>query len=294
MTTPPFGRVLTAMVTPFTPDGAVDLARAAELATRLVDEGNDGLVVSGTTGEAPTTHRDEKADLLRAVVDAVGDRAHVVAGVGSNDTVHAVGMAQDAAKAGATGLLTVTPYYSKPSQAGVVAHTRAVAEATDLPVMLYDIPGRSGIALAEATIVELAAHPQVVAIKDAKLDLESSSQVMAQTDLAYYSGHDPWTLPLLALGAVGVVGTSTHLVAGRTRQLVDAFLAGDVAGARALHEGLLPIYTGIFRAQGAVLVKAALALLGFPVGGLRLPQVEATADEVAQLRLDLVAAGVLA
>lgn len=288
----PFGRVLTAMVTPFAPDGSLDLPKAQELADRLVADGNDGLVVSGTTGEAPTTHREEKADLLRAVVDAVGGRAKVVAGVGSNDTVHAVGMARDAEKAGADGLLCVTPYYNKPPQAGVIAHTVAVAEATPLPVMLYDIPGRTGMALTESTILELAAHPQVVALKDAKLDLESTAHVLSRTDLAYYCGHDPWTLPMLALGAVGVVGTSTHVVARRTSQMVEAFLAGDVAGARALHEGMLPIYSGIFRAPGTILVKAALALLGLDVGPVRLPLVVATDDEVAQLRLDLVAAGV--
>jgi 4-hydroxy-tetrahydrodipicolinate synthase len=293
MTSPPFGRVLTAMVTPFTPDGDVDLKRAGELAERLVDDGNDGLVISGTTGEAPTTHRAEKSDLLRAVVDAVGGRAQVVAGVGSNDTVHAVGMAQDAEKAGATGVLVVTPYYNKPPQAGVVAHMTAVAEATDLPVMIYDIPGRTGLALAERTIVELAQHPQIVAMKDAKLDLESTSHVLRETDLAYYCGQDAVTLPLMAIGGVGVVGTSTHLVARRTKQMIDAFLAGDLAGARELHEGMLPIYTGIFRTQGTILVKAALTLLGFPVGGVRLPLVEATADEVAQLRADLTDAGVL-
>jgi len=294
MTTPPFGRVLTAMVTPFTPDGAVDLTRAAELADRLVSQGNDGLVISGTTGEAPTTTREEKSELLRAVVDAVGSRAHVIAGVGTNNTVDSIDLARDAEKAGATGLLSVTPYYSKPPQAGIVAHTLAVTESTALPVMLYDIPGRAGIALEQSTVVELARHEQVVAVKDAKLDLESTSWVLLQTDLAYYCGHDPWTLPMLALGAVGVVGTSTHVVAERTGQLIEAFLAGDIATARTLHEGMLPIYSGIFRTQGAILVKAALALLGFPVGGLRLPQVEATADEIAQLRLDLAAAGVLA
>lgn len=290
--TAPFGRVLTAMVTPFAPDGSVDLKRAAELASRLVDEGNDGLVISGTTGEAPTTHREEKVALLRAVVDAVGDRAHVVAGVGSNDTTHAVSMAQDAAKAGAVGLLSVTPYYSKPPQAGVVAHTLAIADSTDLPVMLYDIPGRAGIALHTDTIVRLAEHERVVAIKDAKHDLEASSWVMARADLAYYSGDDAWTLPLLALGGVGVVGTSTHLVAARTQQLIAAFLAGDLAGARALHLGLLPIYSGIFRAPGTILVKAALELRGFPVGSVRLPLVPATEAERVQLRQDLAAAGV--
>jgi 4-hydroxy-tetrahydrodipicolinate synthase len=290
--TAPFGRVLTAMVTPFTPEGAIDLDRAAELAARLVDDGNDGLVVSGTTGEAPTTHRAEKADLLRAVVDAVGDRAHVVAGVGSNDTTHAVSMAEDAAKAGATGLLLVTPYYNKPPQAGVIAHMTKVAGSTDLPVMIYDIPGRTGLALAERTIVELAGHPQVVAMKDAKLDLESTSHVLRETDLAYYCGQDAVTLPLMAIGGVGVVGTSTHVVAGRTQQMIAAFLDGRLDEARALHEGMLPIYTGIFRTQGTILVKAALALLGFPVGGVRLPLVEATDAEVAQLREDLALAGV--
>jgi 4-hydroxy-tetrahydrodipicolinate synthase len=281
------------MVTPFTEEGTVDYQRAGELAARLVDEGNDGLVISGTTGEAPTTHRAEKSDLLRAVVDAVGDRAHVVAGVGSNDTTHAVSMAEDAAKAGATALLCVTPYYNKPPQAGVLAHVRRVAGATDLPVMLYDIPGRTGLALAERTIVELAEHPQIVALKDAKLDLESTSHVLRETDLAYYSGQDALTLPLMSLGGVGVVGTSTHLVARRTKQMVAAFLSGDPDRARSLHEGMLPIYTGIFRTQGTILVKAALGLLGFPVGGVRLPLVEATDAEVEQLKADLAAAGVL-
>jgi 4-hydroxy-tetrahydrodipicolinate synthase len=293
MTTAPFGRVLTAMVTPFTPDGAVDYARAAELADRLVNEGNEGLVISGTTGEAPTTHRHEKSDLLRAVVDAVGGRAHVVAGVGSNDTVHSVGMAQDAEKAGATGVLVVTPYYNKPPQAGVIAHTTTVAESVALPVMLYDIPGRTGLALAESTIVELAAHPQIVALKDAKLDLESTSWVLRETDLAYYSGQDAVTLPLMSIGAVGVVGTSTHFVARRTQDMIAAFLAGRLEQARSLHEAMLPIYTGIFRTQGTILVKAGLSLLGFPVGGVRLPLVEATADEIAQLTTDLKAAAVL-
>jgi len=173
--TAPFGRVLTAMVTPFTPDGALDLPRAAELATRLVDQGNDGLVISGTTGEGPTTSRAEKAALLRAVVDAVGGRAHVLAGVGTNDTAHSIELARGAEKAGATGLLAVTPYYSKPPQAGVIAHTVAVTEATDLPVMLYDIPGRTGLALQHETLVELGRHPQVVAVKDAKDDLAATT-----------------------------------------------------------------------------------------------------------------------
>ena len=289
---PPFGRVLTAMVTPFRADGDLDADRAAELATRLVDAGNDGLVISGTTGEAPTTTDAEKERLLRAVVDAVGGRAHVVAGVGTNNTAHSVELARTAEKAGASGLLVVTPYYNKPPQAGVIAHTRAVVDAVDLPVLLYDIPGRSAIPLDTETIVTLAEHERIVGMKDAKLDLEATSWVLARTDLAYYCGHDPWTLPLLAIGAVGVVGTSTHVTAGPTRELIDAFVSGDLMRARELHERLLPIYSGIFRTQGTILVKAALELLGFPVGPVRLPLVEATDEQRAVLRDDLAAGGV--
>lgn len=293
MTSPsaPFGRVLTAMVTPFTSDGALDLEGAAALASWLVDQGNDGLVISGTTGESATTSDEEKAQLLHAVVDAVGGRASVVAGVGTNDTAHSVRLARQAAKAGADGLLLVTPYYNKPPQAGVIAHCERVAGSTELPVILYDIPGRSAIAMDTSTIVELAAHPRIVAVKDAKLDLEATSWVLSRTDLAYYSGHDPWTLPLLSIGAVGIIGTSTHLSAGPTRQLIEAFLAGDVAKARKLHQQLLPLYSGIFRTQGTILVKAALRELGQPAGPVRLPLVDATADQVAVLRDDVARAG---
>lgn len=291
-TSPPFGRVLTAMVTPFRADGSLDLDGAQVLARHLVDSGNDGLVLNGTTGEAPTTSDAEKSDLIRAVADAVGDRAVLLAGVGTHDTAHSVALARAAEKAGAAGLLLVTPYYSKPPQAGVVAHAERVAGATDLPVMLYDIPGRSAIALETATIVQLAAHPQVVAMKDAKLDLEASSWVLRETDLAYYCGHDPWTLPMLAIGAVGLVGTSTHFTAGRTCELIQAALAGDLAGARAVHEALLPAYSGIFRSQGTILVKAGLRRLGLPGGPVRLPLVDATPAEVEVLAQDLGRAGV--
>jgi len=292
--TAPFGRVLTAMVTPFAADGSVDLKQAAALADRLVSEGNDGLVVSGTTGEAPTTHRNEKVDLLRAVVDAVGGRAQVLAGVGSNDTAHAVLMAQDAAKAGATGLLSVTPYYSKPPQAGIIAHTLEIAESTDLPVMLYDIPGRTGVPLTHETLVTLARHPQVVALKDAKDDLAATTKVLAETDLVVYSGTDALNLPLLAIGAVGMVSVISHVVTPRLVEMVQAYDAGDVARAAGINLSLEPVWTGMFRTQGAILTKAALALLGFPVGGMRLPLVEATPEQVAVLRDDLTAGGVLA
>ena len=289
----PFGRVLTAMVTPLTADGGLDLGRAAELAARLVDQGNDGLVVSGTTGEAPTTTRTEKAELLRAVVDAVGDRAQVLAGVGTNDTAASVELARDAEKAGASGLLAVTPYYSRPPQAGIVAHTLAVAGSTDLPVMLYDIPGRTGVALRHETLVELAGHPQVVALKDAKDDLAATARVLAACDLAVYSGTDALNLPLLAIGAVGFVSVASHVVTPQLVDMIQAYLGGDHVRAQQLDAVLQPVYTALFRTQGVILSKAALALLDFPVGPLRLPLVEATPDEVAALREDLRTAGLL-
>jgi 4-hydroxy-tetrahydrodipicolinate synthase len=292
--TPPFGRVLTAMVTPFTEDGGLDLDRAASLASSLVDQGNDGLVVSGTTGESPTTSDAEKSDLVRAVVDAVGDRAHVVAGVGTNDTRHSVELARDAAKGGATGLLVVTPYYSKPPQDALLAHTRSVADATDLPVMLYDIPGRTGVALSHDTLLRLGEHPRIVANKDAKGDVFAAQQVMAESGLAYYSGDDTLNLPLLAVGAVGFVSVTAHLVAARLREMLEAFLAGDVQRARAINDSTLPVTVGVMtRTQGAIMVKAALALLGTPVGGLRPPLCGASPEQVEQLRADLVAGGVL-
>jgi 4-hydroxy-tetrahydrodipicolinate synthase len=288
----PFGRVLTAMVTPFSGDGSLDLDAAEGLASYLIDElGNDGLVISGTTGESPTTSDAEKADLLRVVLDAVGDRATILAGVGTFNTEHTMELAATAAKLGASGLLVVTPYYSKPPQAGILEHFRRVADATDLPVMLYDIPGRAGVAIATETMLRLAEHPRIVAVKDAKGDLTASSQVMAQSELAYYSGDDAMTLPLLSIGAVGVVGTSTHFSAPGTKQLIEAYLAGDVATALRLHQQLLPIYTGIFATQGCILVKAGLKLQGRGVGGLRSPLIEASPAEVEGLRSALAAAG---
>ena len=283
----PFGRVLTAMVTPFTAAGDLDLDAAAALADRLVSQGNDGLVVNGTTGESPTTTRQEQAELVRAVVDAVGDRAHVVAGVGSNDTAHTVDLAQDAAKAGASGLLSVTPYYSRPPDAGLVAHYERSAAATDLPVMLYDIPSRTGTALSHEVLLRLAELPQVVAVKDAKDDLAATSRLLAETDLAVYSGSDVLNLPLLSVGAVGFVSVISHVVTPQLVQLVQAYDAGDVARARALHRELLPVCAGMFRTQGVILAKAALRLLGVDVGPVRLPLVDATPEQVEVLRRDL-------
>ena len=288
----PFGRVLSAMVTPFDVTGSLDLEAAARLATWLVDEqGNDGLVVNGTGGEAPTTSDAEKAELIETVVDAVGDRASVVAGVGTFDTVHSVHLAQEAEKAGATGLLVVTPYYSKPPQSGLLAHFRTVASATALPSLLYDIPARSGIPIAPETIIALAEHEQIVGVKDAKGELISSARVLAETDLAYYCGEDALILPMLAVGGVGVIGTSTHFCGVETRELVLAHERGDNARALELHRQLLPIYTGIFRTQGTILVKAGLRLRGMDVGPVRLPLVDATDHEISHLRQDLEAAG---
>lgn len=287
----PFGRVLTAMVTPFTTAGALDLDGAQVLASHLVDAGNDGLVISGTTGESATTTDAEKDDLLRAVVEAVGPRCSIVAGVGTNDTAHSVARARAATTIGATALLAVTPYYNRPPQAGVIAHLSTIADASDLPVMLYDIPARTGLALETETIVRLAEHPRIVAVKDSKFDLEGTSWVLSRTDLAVYSGDDRWTLPLLALGGVGVVGTSTHLVAARTGEMIDAFFAGDVTRARELHELLLPVFSGIFRAPGTMMVKAALRELGLPGGPVRLPLVDASPEQLTALAADCAAAG---
>ncbi|MEU9488508.1 4-hydroxy-tetrahydrodipicolinate synthase [Streptomyces decoyicus] len=288
----PFGRVLTAMVTPFTPDGALDLDGAQRLAAHLVDAGNDGLVVNGTTGESPTTSDAEKAQLVRAVVDAVGDRAFVVAGAGTNDTRHSLELARAAQDAGAHGLLAVTPYYSKPPQEGLLRHFTAIADATDLPVMLYDIPGRSGVPINTETIVRLAEHPRIVANKDAKGDLGRASWAIARSSLAWYSGDDMLNLPLLSVGAVGFVSVVGHIVTPELRALLDAHLNGDVTKATEIHQKLLPVFTGMFRTQGVITTKAALGLQGLPAGPLRLPLVDLSPEETEQLTRDLAAGGV--
>lgn len=294
MTTQHFGRVITAMVTPFLPDGGVDLDGACELAAWLTRDGhNDGLVVSGTTGEASTTSDREKTDILTAVLGAVPSGVRVIAGVGTNDTRHSVELARAAEAAGAHGLLAVTPYYSKPSQDGIAAHFRAIADSTGLPVMLYDIPGRAGTALEPATLIELAAHERILAVKDAKGDLEASSWVMRESALSYYSGDDVMNLPLGALGAVGAVSVVGHFAADRIRRLFDAHRDGDPAVARAEHEALLPVIRAVFRAQAAVTVKAALAALGRPAGPVRPPLAGLRPDERERLVGELAAAGVL-
>ena len=289
----PFGTVLTAMVTPFTDDLEVDYAAAQQLAADLVALGNDGLIVNGTTGEAPTTWPKEKAKLVRAVVEAVGDRAFVVAGVGNNDTRDTVEHAQDAAREGAHGLLVVCPYYSKPTQQGVLAHYRAVADATDLGVITYDIPGRSAIAIAHETFLQLAEHPRIVANKDAKGDLWAAQRVIHATGLPWYSGDDPLNLPLLSVGAIGCISVTGHIVADRLKAMFAAYEAGDVARAREINMGLVPVTQGVMgRLGGAIMSKAALDLLGRAGGGaMRLPMVPADEATRAQLREDLIAGG---
>jgi 4-hydroxy-tetrahydrodipicolinate synthase len=290
-----FGRVLTAMVTPFRPDGSLDLVAAQRLASYLVDEaGNDGLVVSGTTGESPTTSDEEKDRLLYAVLEAVGDRARVIAGAGTNDTAHTVHLSQRAEKVGAHGLLLVAPYYNKPPQAGLVRHFTAAAEATGLPVMLYDIPGRTGVPIQLETMCRLAEHPRIVAVKDAKGDLFAAQQVLARTELAVYSGDDGLNLPLLAVGATGVVSVVSQATGSRYAEMVRAVGAGDLATARWINAQQLPAVTGIMtRTQGAIMAKAALELQGLlPSRTVRAPLVEATDEQLAVLREDLAAAGI--
>ena len=280
MSAPVFGRLLTAMVTPMTSEGAVDLRRVGELAHKLVaEQDNDGIVVNGTTGESPTTTDVEKAHIVQAVVEAVGSDAAVVAGVGTNDTAHTIELAHQAAEAGADGLLVVTPYYSKPSQAGIIEHFTAVADATDLPIMLYDIPGRTGTPIETKTLIELADHPRIVAVKDAKGLVVESATVMANTTLAYYSGDDAITPALLSVGGVGLVGTSTHFTGRRMHEVIDAYSDGRIDEALSTYREIMPVLTGVFAAQGATMVKAGLAHQGFDVGKVRPPQTRPTPEQ---------------
>src|SRR6202167_1247529 len=292
-TSAPFGRLMTAMITPMTPDGAVDYDGAARLAAYLVtDMRNDGLVVNGTTGEAPTTTDEEKERLLRVVLEAVGSRAKVVAGVGTNVTAHTIELARAAERAGVHGLLVVTPYYNKPPQPALEAHFTAVADATGLPMLIYDIPARTGVAVATDTLVRLAAHPRIVGVKDAKDDPSATSHVLAPPDLIYYCGTDLLNLPWLSLGAVGFVSVVGHVVGDRLHEMIDAFSSGDTVRARQIHYELIPVYDGMFRNQGAVMTKAALDLLGQPGGAVRGPLLAATEAERRQLAVDLTAGGV--
>ena len=289
MTSSPFGRVLTAMVTPMSRGGEIDDKGTDSLVDHLLATGHDGIVVNGTTGESSTLTSDESIEMVRRVKQRAGDRAKVVAGVGSNDTRHAVQMAGLAADAGADALLLVSPYYNKPTQAGLVAHCRAVADTTDLPVMLYDIPARTGIPFSTETLIQLAEHPHIAAVKDAKGDHWASTHVMAATDLLWFSGADEVNLPLLALGATGVVSVVGHVAGEQYAAMVAAVDRGDLARARAIHTSLIRVVDAIMTtSQGAIMAKAALVELGvIESATVRLPLVESPPEHLELLRAAL-------
>jgi 4-hydroxy-tetrahydrodipicolinate synthase len=289
----PFGVMLTAMVTPFAADGSLDLDGTQRLAAHLVDElRHDGLVINGTTGESATKTDEEDLAVLRSVLEAVGDRATVIAGVGTNDTAHSVEAARAAARAGAHGVMAVTPYYNRPPQEGLVRHFHAIADATDLPMLTYDIPKRTGTAIELETMIRIAEHPRIVANKDAKGDLEFAQWGMASTGLAWYSGDDILNLPLLALGAAGMISVVGHVVGDRLKDMAEALWAGRAQEAAEINASLLPVYTGCFRTQGVILTKAALEMQGLPSGPVRLPLVDATDAQRQMLRADLALGGV--
>ncbi len=285
--------MLSAMVTPFSPDGSLDLDGTKRLAAHLVDDlAHDGLVVNGTTGESATKTDAEDIAILSAVIEAVGDRATVIAGVGTNDTAHSVEAARMAARAGAHAVMAVTPYYNRPPQEGLVRHFHAIADATDLPMLTYDIPKRTGTAIERETMLRIAEHPRIIANKDAKGDLEFAQWGIATTGLAWYSGDDILNLPLLSVGAAGMISVVGHIVGDRLKAMAQALWAGDTAEATAINAALLPVYTGCFRTQGVILTKAALTLQGLPAGPVRLPLVDATPAQIDQLRADLTLGGV--
>ena len=293
METPaPFGRLITAMITPFAKDGSIDWDGIATLATHLADHGHDAIAVNGTTGEAPTTKSSEKLEIIKVVKSTVGSRVKVLSGAGDNETSYTVEQAKRSADAGADGLLIVTPYYNKPPQAGIEAHFKAVASSTDLPIMMYDIPGRTGVEIESDTIVRLFELPNIVALKDAKGNLAATSDVIARCGIPVYSGDDILNLPFLSIGAVGFVSVCGHTVGSELREMLDAWFAGDTARALEIHQRLVPVFKGTFKTQGAILTKAAMNLMGLPGGTTRLPLVDATPAQIATLREDLIAGGV--
>jgi 4-hydroxy-tetrahydrodipicolinate synthase len=280
------------MITPFAKDGSIDWDGVATLATHLADHGHDAIAVNGTTGEAPTTKSSEKLEIIKVVKSTVGSRVKVLSGAGDNETSYTVEQAKRSADAGADGLLIVTPYYNKPPQAGIEAHFKAVASSTDLPIMMYDIPGRTGVEIESDTIVRLFELPNIVALKDAKGNLAATSDVIARCGIPVYSGDDILNLPFLSIGAVGFVSVCGHTVGSELKEMLDAWFAGDTARALEIHQKLIPVFKGTFKTQGAILTKAAMNLMGLPGGTTRLPLVDATPAQIATLREDLIAGGV--
>lgn len=287
------GDIITAMVTAFNEDGSVNYGATAELAAYLVDNGSDGLVVSGTTGESPTLTDDEKVELFRVVREAVGDRATVIAGTGSNDTAHSVELTQKATAAGVDGILAVTPYYNKPPVAGLMEHFRAIASATDRPVILYNIPGRCALNIEPETLAELYRTDNIVAVKQANADLEQSRRLVELCDMGLYAGNDDMVFPLLEFGGLGGICVASHLAGPQMKEMVRLYRAGSIDEARAIDDSLKKLYETIFISTNPIPVKAALNMLGHDVGGLRLPLVEATADEQAALRRVMEEMGLL-
>jgi len=290
-----FGRVLTAMITPFDKDMAVNYDMARKLARYLADTGSDGLVVAGTTGESPTLSREEKLELFRVVVEEVGGRVTVLAGTGSYDTAGSVALTQAAEKVGVDGVMLVCPYYNKPSQEGLYQHFKTVAKSTHLPVLLYNIPGRTGVNMLPATVARLAEVENIVAIKEAAGSMDQVSELrrLLPDGFAIYSGDDSLTLPMLSLGAKGVVSVASHIVGQRIKEMINAFMAGNVTLATQIHLELYPVFKGLFITSNPVPVKAALNMLGHQVGPPRLPLVEATAAERESIKKMLAEAKLL-
>jgi 4-hydroxy-tetrahydrodipicolinate synthase len=290
-----FGSVITAMVTPFRNDHAVDLDRAQELATHLLESGSDAIVVAGSTGESPTLTHKEKADLFRAVADAVRGKGKVICGTGTYSTSETLELTQAAEDAGADGLMVVTPYYNKPPQRGLVAHFERIADATDLPIIAYNIPGRTATRIEHETLLRLAQTPNIVAVKDSTGDFQGVSKLIAEAppDFEVYSGDDWATFGYVCLGAVGVVSVASHLVGGQIRQMIELIETGDIAAARKIHESLSPLFNALFVTSNPIPVKAALEMVGRPVGDPRLPLVPATPEERERVRKALEDAGLV-
>lgn len=297
---PRFGELLTAMITPFKHDGALDLNGARTLARHLVEHGSDGIVVSGTTGESPTLTHDEKMSLFEAILDEVGDDAKIIAGTGTYNTAESIELTKQAGALGVDACLTVTPYYSKPPQNGLVAHFTAIADATSVPLMLYDIPGRTGRRVEIPTLLQLAEHPNIVAVKDAIGDAAETARVRRELDsggyedFEIYSGDDPLLLPHIAAGATGIVSVCSHLVGPQIKQVFEAWRDGKVDEARRIFLELQGLFSTIMTLTASPIpVKAAVGMLGLPAGPPRLPLVGPTPDEQAAIRSALEVAGLL-
>jgi 4-hydroxy-tetrahydrodipicolinate synthase len=290
-----FGRVVTAMVTPFKEDLSLDVDRAQELARWLADNGSDGLVVAGSTGEAATLTGEEKVTLWRAVAEAVRGKAKVVAGSGTYDTAHSVHLTEEAERAGVDGILAVTPYYNKPPQRGLIEHFSKIAGSTGLPVLLYNIPGRTALRIEHDTLLRLAEVDNIVGVKDATGDFDAASRLIAESPDGFevYSGEDWATYGFCCLGGVGVISVASHLAGERMNQMIGAIEQGDIGSARKIHEQLLPLYRALFIVSNPIPVKAALALVGQPAGSPRLPLVPASEDEVGQVKAAMQHVGIL-